>query len=160
MLNVNDFYDPIKDAPAAAFANIGDVYAGTVVVAEMRDDPYGSGQVPVFVLRLDQPSDDEEYLAVWARSPVMIKEIAKRANRAGRQAVTEGDWLRVELIAERESSNGSRPYKIYAAQYECGGPDDETDSGAGEFVVGIGTGEFVAGDANPQSLFGDDEPPF
>jgi hypothetical protein len=140
-----DFYDPIEDALTAAFSDVGDHFAGVIVRTEKVDDKYGSEKVPRITVQLDDPFEDDEYVHIFARSKQMRGQIGRAMHRAGRRAVTEGDWLRVEYAEEAESSSGGT-YKVYAVDYEARDEDTEKSIGAGEFVDG----------AFQPSLFGDE----
>lgn len=130
MLNVDEFYDPHKDPLIAAFSDLGDRFAGVILAAEMRDDRYGRGQVPVIILQPDEAFEDEEPVAVYARSSQMQREIGKKARQAKRKAVTPGDWISIEFAEVCESAAGNE-WKRYEVKYEARGP--ESASAAGEF---------------------------
>jgi hypothetical protein len=140
-----DFYDPIEDALVAAFADVGDCFAGVIVRTEMVDDKFGSEKVPRITLRLDDPFEDDDHVHIFARSKQMRGRIGRAMHRAVRRAVTEGDWMRVEYVEEAESSSGGN-YKVYDVDYQA--RDEDTEKS-------IGTGEFVDGAYQP-SLFGDE----
>ena len=148
-MDITNFYDPIEDALVAAFADVGDRFAGVIVDADEADDKYGSGRVPAFTLRLDEPFEDDEYVRIFARSKQMQRAIGRAVKRCDRGAIVEGDWLAIEYVEEAESSSGNS-YKVYDVEFKPGKVDSEKS---------IGTGEIVDGEYQP-SLFEDDAPNF
>jgi hypothetical protein len=128
-------YDPIEDALVAAFSDVGDHFAGVIVRTREVDDKYGSERVARITLQLDDPFEDDEYVHIFVRSKQMRGRIGRAMHRAGRRAVTEGDWTRVEYVEEAETSSGGN-YKVYDVQYEARDGDAEKSLGAGEFVDG------------------------
>jgi hypothetical protein len=140
-----DFYDPLEDALVAAFSDHGDHFAGVIARAELVDDQYGRDKVPAVTLLLDDPFEDDDHVRILARSKQMQRQIGRAMRRAGRRAITEGDWMRVEYVEDGESAGGNS-YKIYDVEYEAREEDTEKS---------IGTGEFVDGAYQP-SLFEDE----
>jgi hypothetical protein len=138
-------YDPIEDALVAAFSDVGDHFAGVIVRTKEVDDKYGSEKVARITLQLDDPFEDDEHAHVFVRSKQMQRQIGRRMHRAGRRAVTEGDWMRVEYVEAAETSSGGT-YKVYDVEYEVRDGDTEKS---------LETGEFVDGAYQP-SLFGDE----
>ena len=120
MLNVDELFDPIEDPLVAAFADVGDRFAGVIIKADRQPDKYGSGEIPVVTLELDEPFEDGDgYVAIYARSRQLQKEIGRAARHCGRKAVTPGDWLAVEYTEARESASGNE-YKLYRVEYRPG----------------------------------------
>jgi hypothetical protein len=147
-IDTEDFYDPIEDALVAAFADVGDHFAGVVVRVEQVADKYGTGSAKVLrvTLQLDDPFEDDDYVHIYARSKQLLRQIGRAVHRASRRAVTEGDWMRVEYVEEVESNSGGT-YKVYDVEYEA--RDESTEKS-------IGTGEFGENGVYQPSLFEDD----
>jgi hypothetical protein len=145
------FYDPIEDAPVAAFSSEGgDTYAGAIARHEWVSDRYNSGeQIMSIALALDEPLDDCPYVTVMVRSAQMRRAIGRAYTAAGHTELVDGDWLSVACTGEEESQSGSR-YKVYEAEYRMVEAPEPS----------IATGEFAEGGAYQPSLFTDDRPVF
>jgi hypothetical protein len=149
-MDTSEFYDPLGDAPAAAFADVGDRFTGLVAKAEWADDKYGTDKVPAITLHLDKPLEDDEYVRVFVRSKQMQRALGRAVRHCGRTSVTEGDWISVEYVEEAESTSGNS-YKVYDVEYRTGEDSSEPS---------IGTGEFIDGASQPSLLDPPGDEPF